>query len=62
MTRSTSDVTAAIQSDRNRQQMLDQPLQPNRRMSHQERLKQPPPLSPRTGRNPNMPVRVILLS
>ena len=55
--RSTSDVTAAIHSDCNRERMQgDQPQQPNRRMSHQERLKHPPPLSPRTGRHPNMPV------
>lgn len=31
-----------------------------RRMSHQERLKNHMPMSPRTGRHPNMPVCIVL--
>jgi len=48
-------MSADTQADRSRAKMV--PGQSARRMSHQEKLKHPPPpLSPRTGRHINMPV------
>lgn len=57
VTRSNSDMSTHAHSERNRERFASEPGM--RRMSHQERLKQPPPLSPRTGRHPNAPVSSV---